>query len=80
MEDKMLLDRFDSLTREIGEVKDGIGRIEVRLARQDGLLNGGTRQIARLISWSADIDTMLAERDARISELSHRLDKLEGRP
>jgi hypothetical protein len=79
MEDKMLLDLFGSLTREIGEVKDGISRIEVRLARQDGLLNGGARQMARLVAWSADIDTMLAERDARISELSHRLDRLEGR-
>jgi hypothetical protein len=90
MDDATLMDLFGSLSREIAgvngslsqeirEVKDGINRIEVRLARQGGIINGGARQVTRLITWSEDIDAMLAERDARIAELSHRLDKLEGK-
>jgi hypothetical protein len=83
MDDKMLMDLFGSLSREIGEVKaevkDGINRIDVRLARQVGILNGGARQMSRLITWSEDIDALLAQRDARIAELAHRIDKLEGK-
>jgi hypothetical protein len=79
MDDKTLLDLFGSLSREIGDVKDGIDRIEARLTRHGGIINGGARQIARLISWSEEVDMMLTERDARIAELTRRLDKLEGK-
>jgi hypothetical protein len=86
MDDKPLMDLFGSLSREIGEVKaevadvkEGINRIDLRLARQSGILNGGARQMARLVTWSEDIDTLLAHRDARIAELAHRIDKLEGK-
>jgi len=82
----MLMDLFGSLSREIGEVKEEVAgvkritdRIDARLAKQAGILNGGARQTARLITWSEDIDTLLAERDARIAELAHRIDKLEGK-
>jgi hypothetical protein len=60
-------------------VKDGFERVETQLARQGGIINGGARQGARLITWSEEIDSMLAERDARIAELAQRLDKLEGK-
>ena len=33
MDDQTLMDLFGSLSREIGEVKDGIERIETRLGR-----------------------------------------------
>ena len=83
MADKTLMDLFGSLWREIGEVKaelrEGINRIDMRLARQSGILNAGARQMARLITWSEDVDTLLAQRDARIAELAHRIDKLEGK-
>ncbi len=79
MEDATLLDLFASLGREIGEVKDGIQRIEVRLDRQGGIINGGARQVARLIEWSEQMDAMLAERDGRIEELARRLDRLENK-
>ncbi|HXB73585.1 MAG TPA: hypothetical protein VNY05_35430 [Candidatus Acidoferrales bacterium] len=79
MDDRTLMDLFGSLSREIGEVKDGINRIETRLARQGGIINGGTRQVARLIEWSEQMDEMLAERDERMAEMSRRLDKLEGK-
>lgn len=83
MDDQTMSDLFDSLKREIKQeiqpLKDGLERIEARLARQGGIINGGTRQIARLITWSEEIDTMLAQRDGRIAELEHRLDRLEGK-
>jgi hypothetical protein len=44
-----------------------------------GILNGGSRQVARLISWSEEVDMMIADRDARFAELTRRVDKLEGR-
>ena len=79
MDDQTLFDLFGSLSREIREVKDGIQRIEARLDRQGGIINGGTRQVARLIAWSEEMDAMLAQRDGRIEELSRRVEKLEGK-
>ena len=90
MDDKTLLDLFGSLSREIGEVKrevsqvgrelkDGFNRTETRLARQGGILNGGARQVARLIEWSERVDQILTDRDERIAELTRRVNKLEGK-
>lgn len=78
---KFFEDMFRSLETElkgeIGDVKDGIQRIEARLDRQGGIINGGARQVARLIEWSEQMDAMLSERDGRIEELTRRLDRLE---
>jgi len=45
MDDKSLLELFESLSREIGEMREemraGFGRIEARLGRQGGIINGG---------------------------------------
>ena len=90
MDDQTLYDLFDSLKNEVKQdndalrrdfqpVRAGIQRIEARLDRQGGIINGGARQVARLISWSEEIDAMLAERDGRIAELEHRLERLEGK-
>ncbi|MGA3242316.1 MAG: hypothetical protein ABSG03_39205 [Bryobacteraceae bacterium] len=78
MDDRTLYDLFGSLSREIGAVRDGVQRIEARLDRQGGIINGGTRQTARLIAWSDEMDAMLSERDGRIEELTRRIEKLEG--
>lgn len=90
MDDQTLYDLFDSLKNEVKQendalrrdfqpVRDGIQRIEARLDRQGGIINGGARQVARLITWSEEIDAMLAERDGRITELERRLERLEGK-
>jgi len=83
VDDNALYNLFGSLSREIGalrtETRDGIQRIEARLDRVGGIINGGTRQIARLISWSEEMDAMLSERDGRIEELTRRIEKLEGK-
>ena len=67
------------LKQEVSPMKDALQRIEARLARQGGILQGGTRQVSRLITWSEDIDQMIAERDLKIEELSRRVGKLEGK-
>jgi hypothetical protein len=58
--EKNLMDVIESLRAEgeafRGEVTQALQRIEVRLDRQGGLVQGGTRQIARLIDWSEEID------------------------
>ena len=86
---KLLYDLFDSLKRELKQdlqqelqpVKDALERIETRLNRQGGLIQGGARQISRLATWSEDIDEQLADRDRRIEELARRVRKLEnGKP
>ena len=78
-----MFDLFDSVKREmrqeIAPLRDAVERIEARLARQGGIIQGGGRQIARLIAWSEEMDEMLVERDARIAELTRRLEKLEGK-
>lgn len=94
MEDATLLDLFASLSREISgvkeelsgeigsvrqELRDGFERVEARLKLHGGLLNGGARQVTRLIEWSEKVNEILAERDARIAELTRRVDKLEGK-
>ena len=82
MDDNTLYDLFGSLSREINalraESRDAFRRIEARLDRQGGIINGGARQVARLIAWSEEIDAMQAERDGRLEELTRRLEKLEG--
>ena len=92
MDDNTLLDLFSSLTNEIAGVKDsvsaelsdlrtemreGFGRIEARLGRQGGIINGGTRQVARLVEWSEKIDAVIADRDAEIRDLRERVARLE---
>lgn len=89
MDDQTMFDLFDSLKREFDSVrrelkqeiqplKDGIARIESRLARHGGVIQGGSRQVARLITWSEETDEVLADRDRRIEELERRISKLEG--
>jgi hypothetical protein len=82
MDDQTMFDLFDSLKREIKQeiqpVKDGLERIESRPTRQGGIIQGGTRQVAQLITWSEEMDEMLAQRDGRIEELERRLSKLEN--
>ena len=81
-----MLDLFDSLKREIKqetqeikqEMRNGFERVDARLARQGGIIQGGTRQVARLITWSEEMDEMMAERDGRIADLERRLSKLEN--
>ena len=84
MDDQTVFDLFDSLKREFHELRqefqpmrDTLQRIDARLSRHGGIIQGGSRQVSRLVSWSEDIDQMLAERDERIEDLTRRIEKLE---
>jgi predicted RNase H-like nuclease (RuvC/YqgF family) len=86
MDDQTMFDLFESLKREIDSLRQelrpmraAMERIEARLARQGGLIQGGVRQVARLATWSEDIDQLAAERDGRIEDLTRRVERLEGK-
>ena len=83
MDDQTMFDLFDSLKREVKQeiqpVRDALDRIEARFARQGGLIQGGARQVARLATWSEDVDQLLADRDGRIEDLTRRVERLEGK-
>jgi DNA repair ATPase RecN len=80
--ERNLMNVIESLRREadsrFDSVEISLDRIETRLAKQGGLINGGARQITRLIEWSENIDRMMVERDETIEELKRRIAKLEG--
>ena len=61
MDDQTLMDLFGSLSREIGEVKDGIERIETRLGRHGGIVNGGARQVTR--DWARRLDKLEGKKE-----------------
>ncbi len=80
----------DSLQNEIAELRsemragftemrEGFDRIEARLGRHGGLINGGARQITRLIEWSEKVDGLIADRDRTIEDLKRRVERLEGK-
>jgi hypothetical protein len=60
------------------EMRSGFDRVEARLGRHGGLIQGGARQITRLVEWSEHVDEMLAERDRTIEDLKRRVEKLEA--
>ena len=61
----------------LAEMRSGFDRVEARLGRHGGLINGGARQITRMIDWSEKVDELLAERDRTIEDLKRRVEKLE---
>lgn len=65
---------------DITTMKQALERIEARLDRQGGIIQGGTRQVARLITWSEEIDRLLAKRDERMNEFERRISNLEKPP
>jgi hypothetical protein len=60
------------------EMRSGFDRVEARLGRHGGLIQGGARQITRLVEWSEHVDELLAERDRTIEDLKRRVEKLEA--
>jgi hypothetical protein len=60
------------------EMNLGFERVEARLGRHGGLIQGGAKQITRLVEWSERVDEMIRERDKKIAELDDRLRRLES--
>jgi hypothetical protein len=61
------------------EMRTGFDRVGARLDKHGGLLNGGARQITRLIEWSEKVDGLIADRDRTIEDLKRRVEKLESK-
>ena len=89
MDGQTLMDLFDSLTREVGglrqEVKDGFVEVNRRLDRIDTTLGNhgkqlaaGARAIAGFNEWTGKADADYVRVLAELSELKLRVAKLEG--
>ena len=66
---------------QIQEVDTRLGerldRIESRLDRQGGLIQGGSRAITRFIEWTESADTTFARYDRRLADIEKRCEQLE---
>ena len=80
---KHLVDLIESLSNDTHAQLVGLhekfDRQDARLARHGGMLQGGARQITRLVEWSEKLDDLLAQRDAKIAALEARIARLEQR-
>lgn len=52
-------------------------RMEARMDRQGGLLQGGSRAITRMIEWTESADSTFGRYDRRRAALEKRLDDIE---
>jgi len=80
---QLIMDVKESLERELrqgfSELNEKLDRQDTRLSRHGGLLQGGARQITRMVEWSERWDDLLAQRDARLNQLERRVADLEKR-
>ena len=60
------------------EMQQGFERLDARLGRHGGLIQGGSKAISRLIVWSERVDEMIRARDQEIAEIRERLKRLEN--
>jgi uncharacterized protein (DUF3084 family) len=60
------------------EMQQGFERLDARLGRHGGLIQGGAKAIARLTEWSERVDEMIHVRDQEIAEIRERLKRLEN--
>jgi hypothetical protein len=67
----------ESERRLRSEMHQGFERLDARLGRHGGLIQGGSKAISRLIEWSERVDDIRV-RDQEISEIRERLKRLEN--
>ena len=71
----------ESEKRLRSEMQQGFDRIDARLGRHGGLIQGGSKAITRLMEWSERVDEMIRVKDQEIAEIRERLKRLEnGKP
>lgn len=75
--------RFAHMESEMGQRFDAINsrldHANARLERIGGLVNGGSRAIAKMIDWVEKTDVSLGDVLRRQGELEERVRKLEGK-
>jgi|SRR5436190_16495581 len=54
-----------------------VDRMDARLDRHGGLLQGGSRAITRMIEWTESADMTFSRYDRRLAEFERRLDQIE---
>ncbi len=59
------------------EIQEVVDRMDARLDRHGGLLQGGSRAITRMIEWTESADTTFSRYDRRLAEFERRLDQIE---
>jgi hypothetical protein len=59
-------------------VEARLDRIETRMDRIGGVVNGGSRALARLIEWSERTDQLQVDTLRRIEDLDKRVTKIES--
>jgi len=60
------------------EMHQGFARLDARLGRHGGLIQGGSKAISRLIQWSERVDELIRVRDQEIAEIRERRKRLEN--
>ena len=60
------------------QMQQGFERVEARLGRHGGLIQGGSKALARLVAWSERIDEMIRVRDQEIADIRECLGRLEN--
>lgn len=68
----------ESERRVRAEMQQGFERLDARLGRHGGLIQGGSKTISRLIQWSERVDELIRVRDQEIAEIRERLKRLEN--
>jgi hypothetical protein len=75
--------RFDDLEgemwKEFAAVNSRLTRMNDRMDRVGGLVNGGARAMAKLAEWSERTDVTTADLLHRVTDIDQRLRKLEGK-
>jgi ElaB/YqjD/DUF883 family membrane-anchored ribosome-binding protein len=81
--EKELKGNFSELKEEFhaveGKITSRLDHANARLERIGGLVNGGSRAVAKMIEWSERTDVTLGDVLRRQTEFEHRLDEIERR-
>ena len=65
--------------KEFADVNARLTQMSNRMDRIGGLVNGGSRAIAKLAEWSERTDVTTADLLHRVAEIDQRLRRLEGK-
>ncbi len=70
----MIVDTAGSLHTQM---QQGFERLDARVGRHGGLIQGGSKAIARMIEWSERMDEIIRVRDRELADMGSRVQKLE---
>lgn len=71
--------RFDRVDGRFDQFEARMDRMEARMDRIGGLVNGGSRAVARLAEWTERSDQFTVDTLRRLNDLDERMAKLESK-